>query len=281
MNHHLEEIFTDIERIEPFSPVAVALLEMSFQPSVSAEDVAELVETDVGLTTKVLRLANSAMSGARREILSVKEAGIRLGVRTVAQLAMTSGARSFFMGMGSSTPRSNRGLWEESLTSALASQALAAREKHAEPELVYTVGLLQNMGHVVMDRFLDRLREDVLALVDDGMSMLAAEKKVFGMHHGEIGARIVSKWDMPSPLVDGIRFHHEPDRARIDPVLCALTNIAEAVTWSMLGEPGEQSMCYGVSGGTLRMIGASRQGLDEIKDDVRARKAELSDLLAA
>lgn len=281
MNHHLEEIFADIERLEPFSPVAIALLEMSFQPSVSAEEVAELVATDVGLTTKVLRLANSAMSGARREILSVKEAGVRLGVRAVAQLAMTAGARSFFMGMGSSTPRSNRGLWEESLTTALASQALASREKHDEPELVYTVGLLQNMGHVVMDRFLDRQREDVLAFVDEGMSMLAAEKKVFGMHHGEIGARIVSKWSMPGPLVDGIRFHHEPDRARVDAILCALTNIAEAVTWSMLGERGDDSMCYGVSGGTLRMIGATPDGLEAIKDDVRARKQELADLLAA
>jgi HD-like signal output (HDOD) protein len=34
-----------------------------------------------------------------------------------------------------------------------------------------------------------------------------------GMNHAEIGALIAEKWNFPTPLVQAIRYHHDPDSA--------------------------------------------------------------------
>jgi HD-like signal output (HDOD) protein len=35
-----------------------------------------------------------------------------------------------------------------------------------------------------------------------------------GMNHGEIGARVAEKWNFPERLVECIRWHHEPQKAK-------------------------------------------------------------------
>ena len=112
------------------------------------------------------------------------------------------------------------------------------------------VGLLMNMGHVVMDRFVHVERDEILGRVDTGMTMLRAEKEVLGATHAELGGRMATDWGFPDSLCDAILHHHSPDRG-INKTLCADANLAEALTWHSLGEVGAHALAYGLSASTM------------------------------
>jgi len=64
----------------PSLPAVVAhLIKVVSSPETSAEDAAEIIEKDPALTTRVLRLANSAFYGMPRSVSSVQSAVVILG----------------------------------------------------------------------------------------------------------------------------------------------------------------------------------------------------------
>jgi HD-like signal output (HDOD) protein len=264
----LKEILLDIERLEPFPEVAVRVLELSLQEDCGPNEIVEVVKTDAGITSKVLTLANSARHGSRVTISSIEQAGVHLGARNLVSLVMTSAGQSFFMGLGSSTPRSNHSLWEESVANALGAKLVAEEDGYADPNLAYTAGLLQNIGHVVLDRFLARERDEILGMMDMGQNALRAERRVLGLDHAQLGARMGRKWGFPALLVDAILHHHTPHLSVLDPQLCAQGNLAEALTWHVLGEEGMSAISYGVSGHTIRMVDLGPRQIPRIGDAI-------------
>lgn len=283
MHPVLREILQDIDRLEPFPEVASKVLELTLQDDLNdAEMIRELVgvvRTDLGVTAKVLKLANSAAFGTGQEIATLQEAGVRLGRESLVRLVMTSTAACFFMGLGSSSARSNRSLWEESVSNAVSARLVARRCGYEDHELAYTVGLVQNMGHVVMDRFLVQERDEILGRLDDGCTALEAEEEVLGMSHAELGARMARRWNFPSVLVDAIRNHHVPGRSQRDRELCATTSLAEALTWWLLGEEDTRALCYGVSGRTVESMELSRAELAELVSELPTELERTRDLI--
>ena len=260
----LLSILEGLDSLDPFPSAAVRILELTLGVDPDPVEIGLVVKVDVGMTSKVLALANAAIRGTVVEITSIEQAAVKLGAAELARLALTSGAHSFYSGLGSSTPRSNRSLWVESLTNAIAARLVAEDRDRDRPDLHYAVGLLMNMGHVVLDRFLRSRRDDVLARMDQGAKALRAEREVLGITHAELSGRMARRWGFPETLVDAITNHHTP-QAAADPRLCADVNLAEALTWNSMREEGVRSLAYGVSSATVLHTGVGPADVDAIQ----------------
>lgn len=234
MSSLVSEVLAKVDRLEPFPKVAVRVLELAMSDAPTIE-LARVIDKDPGLTTKVLRLCNSAAYGARHEIASIAEACARIGSDGVASLAVTSGCASFYMGYGHSTRRSNASLWRECLHVAFFARHLDSEA----PETSYTLGLLQNMAHVVLDRFMEDRQDAILALVDEGTDVIAAEQAVLGIDHATCGAYMAQRWEFPKSIRIGIRCHHNP---RFAPEhlrrTCRILRVAEGLTVRTLAPDG-------------------------------------------
>lgn len=226
----VDEIVSRLHSLEPLPQVAMRVLELSRREDLIPRDLATVVQTDPAITAKVLKLCNSAYYGFQREIASLDEASNLLGTRALTNLVLTSCGGRYFRDYGESTPKSREALWERSVTMALAASILARLHGDVDKNRAYTVGLLQNIGHLVLDRFLHDERETIREEVRAGSTLLAAEETVLGLHHAEVGARLVERWDFPEVLVDTIRHHHVPGEATVDPELAAVVQMAEHVT---------------------------------------------------
>lgn len=229
MPKSLKNIVMDMRSLEAFPKVATSVLSIANQPGVIPADVIEVVQTDAGITGKVLKLCNSAYYGFQREVGSLQEAGNMLGTDTLVNLVLTSSANKFFRSAGNVAPKRQEELWTSSITQALASRLIAKKFGYENPDRAYTAGLMQNIGTIVMDRFYTDELGHVLAEVQAGSSALAAERAVLGIHHAEIGARLATKWELPESLTDTIRFHHDPGNATIDPELACTVHLAETM----------------------------------------------------
>ncbi|MFN0243681.1 MAG: HDOD domain-containing protein [Planctomycetota bacterium] len=235
MTQHVDSILREIKSLEPLPEVAQRVLAISSRADVIPRELIAIIETDVAMTAKVLKLSNSAYYGFRREIASIHEAGNLLGVSALVNLVLTACTGRYFRNYGSSDHSSTRKLWESSVASALAASLLANVLGGVDRNRAYTAGLLQNIGTIVLDRFVHGSQPEIEAALERGASALAAEEQVLGLHHAEVGARLAEKWGFPPVLVDTIRYHHEPERATHDTTLAFIVHLGEQVAFALDG----------------------------------------------
>ena len=75
--------------------------------------------------------------------------------------------------------------------------------------------LLHDIGKVVLDQFIYAgfplfYRE----LNEKGRNFVEVEKRVLGTDHTEAGLELARNWSFPEPLVETIRYHHQPENAK-------------------------------------------------------------------
>lgn len=262
----LDEILRDIKNLEPLPRVAMRVLELGAGEQVVPRDLIAVIETDAAMTAKVLRLSNSAYYGFRREIASLAEAGNLLGVSALVNLVLTSCAARYFRGHVHADARTLQATWERSISNALAASLLARVSGGVDKNRAYTAGLLQNIGEVVLDRFLVREALLVHGAIESGASRIEAERTVLGLDHAEVGARLCERWGFPEVLVDAVRFHHEPESSRCDPLLTCFVHLGEQVTMKLVEarEPGLPEDAHALHHGALTTAGIDLATLDAL-----------------
>ncbi len=227
MTQVLDELLEEIKSVEPLPQVATRVMQLAAREDVVPSDLVAVIQTDAGVTAKVLKLCNSALYGFKREIASLPEAGNLLGTSTLVNLVLTSCAGRYFRNYGYADPEATLKLWEQSIATAFAANWLASRTRAVDRNRAYTVGLLENIGKLVLCRFAHEQEEELRNALANGKSLLEAEHDIFGLDHAEVGARLADKWDFPELLCDAIRFHHLPQIAQIDVAMAEVGHVAE------------------------------------------------------
>ena len=266
----LKDLMFEMRSLEPFHGVAARVLELSAKKDVVPSELIDLVQTDPGITSKVLKLCNSAYYGFQREIASLHEAGNLLGVTTLVNLVLTSSAGKYFRDCGTSSNATMEKRWEMCVANAIGSRIIASKHGKVDPERAYTAGLLENIGHLVLDRFMDSSGEAVRAVAMSGTNLIEAERKVLGMNHAEIGARLTTRWSLPEVLVDVIRHHHQPELAGEDAELAATIHLAEILTQEIAALAAEEEegavapLLYEISEAACDLTGLGQSDLHEL-----------------
>lgn len=228
-----------VERMPAFPKSVQTILEMTRRPDCLPKALVGVIEKDPVMTMKILRIVNSAWYGLPNRINSVAQAVVYLGINTVKNLALTIAA----VGM---LPRENdagfdiQGYLVHSLSVAAVARLLCEKFAHgeADPGDCYIAGLLHDFGKVVLARFLSA--EFALALLsarEGERSLDAAERRVIGVDHAHVGARLAQKWQFGQSLVVCIRDHH--DETASPSAMLDCLRVADALCrWRGYGDAG-------------------------------------------
>ncbi len=273
----------EMRSLEPFPGVAARVLELSGRADVVPSELIDLVQTDPGITSKVLKLCNSAYYGFQREIASLHEAGNLLGVTTLVNLVLTSSAGKYFRDYGNAGNNNMEKRWEMCVANAIGARIIASRHGKVDPERAYTAGLLENIGHLVLDRFLDSGEEAIRAVALSGTPLIEAEKRVLGMHHAEIGARLSTRWSLPEFLVDVIRHHHHPEKAGEAAELAATIHLAEILTQQCeqaADDADPNALLYEISQAACDLTGLGPDDLAELTGLLSSEMARARDFVS-
>ncbi len=281
MERPLKQILGELRSLEPFPRTALRMLELSLADDLIPNDLVAIIQADPGLTAKVLKLCNSAYYGFQRQIASLQEAGNALGSETLVNLVLTSCTNRYFRDNGGLQADEQDRLWQNSITNAISCRLLARVNGGVDPERAYTVGLLQNIGHLVLDRFLEDARDSIQREVLAGRSVLDAEHFVLGLTHPEIGARLATHWGLPDVLVDTIRFHHAPQHANVDQALAATAHLAETLSWAVGAGDGIEGLPYEVYAGAFDLAHTDKKSFAELPERLRADLSLARELLEA
>ena len=190
-----------------------ALMEELHCKDASLGAVGRIIESDVGMTAKVLQLVNSAFFGLRQRVTSAAQAVSLLGLDTVKALVLVVGV--FSQADAKHLPRefSLDALLRHSMDVGSHARAIAQREK-ADKVLVndaYTAGVLHDAGTLLL---MMNLTEDYAHILDhafvNGVPLLQSELENLGCTHAEVGAYLLGIWGLSDPLVEAAAFHHCP-----------------------------------------------------------------------
>ncbi|MBI3130816.1 MAG: HDOD domain-containing protein [Acidobacteria bacterium] len=179
-------------------------------PEASVDQVAEVVERDIAMTAKILKLTNSAFFGLRRSVASTREAIQVLGVDTIKSLILMDG---FLNQVRAGLPR---GLDLElvaqgSLDVGRMAKRIAYREAPAFVEPAFTAGLLSMSGLLVAARAQPKAYEDIITRLEFGEATLQSlERETLGVDHAQAGAYLLGVWALPATVVEGVRTHLKP-----------------------------------------------------------------------
>ena len=212
----LRKLASQMDRLPCLPALYLQITERLQSPDVSLDEVASLVAKDIGMTAKILKLVNSAFFGARRQIADVREAIHYLGMDTIKSLAFSVQAFSQFETLR--VPAlSMPALWEHSLQTAAAAKAIALAEQ-ADAKLAeeaYGAGLLHDAGKLVLAcNFESMYVEAVEAAKKEVIPLPAAEQRLFGATHADVGGYLLALWGLPVPVVEAIALHHRPSKGQ-------------------------------------------------------------------
>ena len=166
--------------------------------NISFKDLEDLIKVDPGLTTKILKVANSAMYARQKEITSLQTAITMLGFKTIKSLVFLVSASNMFK--KGKEKEFYQYFWKHSIITAFLSQHIAIKAgfKRLADE-AFLAGLLHDIGRAAMYQ-----ADSELYMVTNGTE---DEKRMFGADHKEVGELILNSWDFPSVYVDTAREH--------------------------------------------------------------------------
>lgn len=265
----MEEIVNRIQEIPPFPQTIMRIIELTNDPKSGAKDLEAEIMKDQGLTTQVLKLANSAFYRGRRSIDTVVDASVLLGFSAIQSMVLATVVGSVMDRELPGYALEKEALWKQSQISAIMTRAIAKKVKYKKPDQAYTAGLLRDIGKVILDKFVQDSYEDIYALVEnESKSFIVAEEMVLGYHHGQIGAKIAEKWNLPEELVEVIACHHNPAVAFVNPELVAITHISDSLVMMMGIHIGIDGLAYEFFSDAVRLLNLDDNMLSEIMSEV-------------
>lgn len=251
---NVEKILSNVLELQSMPTVFLEALDNIQDPNVNAMKISNIISKDIALTTKLLRLVNSAYYGFPQEITQVNNAIALLGFRTVKDIIMMMALKPMM------SSQSGKELWEHSIRCAYASQLLAESIMDIPAEEVFTIGLLHDIGRVLFQLYDIESFDEVSRLSEMGIDKLVVEEDVFGVDHTLVGEAFAIKENLPPIISSTIRYHHNPLDENA-PVLSKIVYLAEMITQKKPKSPILENSF-------LEQLGIEIEDLDELRAEI-------------
>lgn len=256
-------LLDDVEGLVSPPDICMRLFELIHSPTTDAKHIAELVSIDPNLTARLLRMANSCFYNFSRKIDTVSRAVTIIGNTELYQLVLSISAVKTFDNLPNELVRMDT-FWRHSVYTGLLARALAIRANVLHPERLFVAGMMHDLGSLVLYSQRPDAMRDLLMVADGDEEVLCqAEQERFHFTHASVAAHMMEQWQLPETLIEAIRWHHEPERAKqasIETHILYLANhlVNESEQGNFMGSPKSDIQ---ISQAVLEMIGLQEDEL--------------------
>lgn len=222
----------------PMLPRALSeFTEKAKDPEADPGELSQIIATDSGLSSALLRYVNSSAVGARSPITSIQQALTMFGIRATQLYLTTSGLKQM-MKSTSSKLINIQNFWNTNLERALLAREVAKLVK-ADASLAFTAGMLQDF---LLPLITNQLYEEYLEFTGDPdkfTNLVSFERQKFGWDHAEAGAQVMLGWNFPDELICCVCLHHRGVAMLADDQLNKTSSLAVMIS-SLVPDPIQQ-----------------------------------------
>jgi putative nucleotidyltransferase with HDIG domain len=201
-----------IRRLPPLPTTLGDLVHKLNNPDSSVRDITSRIRTDPSLTTRLLRMANSAFYATRTHITEVERAVVVLGFRTTRNVVAAAAVASHYCAFQHVHGFAAQGMYRHSLAAAIFAQMLAveANVGGLTPEEYFVAGLLHDIGRIPLAQHYRRHRPEFEAAPYEIAAQHALEGELFGTDHAAVGGMVAEHWRLPEVYHRIVTGHHDP-----------------------------------------------------------------------
>jgi HD-like signal output (HDOD) protein len=276
----LTKLSENIKDLPTLPVVANNVIQITQNPKSSALEVGKAISQDQALTSKVLRMANSAYYGFPQKITTINHAIVILGFSTIRNLVLAVSVFDMFSKRSGNFDR--EGFWKHSLACGVTAKLIAKRLGINNFEEIFISGLIHDLGKLVLDGYFGEEFTRVIDLVKvKGILIREAEQELLGLDHAAVGGLLAHKWNLPPPLLKGIRFHHNPPQAGESMRVAAIVHVADVLCRAAgMGNGGDPKVPC-VNDQSWKLVNLNRQLLVKLFSEVEKELAVAGELLTS
>ncbi|MFA5982949.1 MAG: GGDEF domain-containing protein [Methylococcaceae bacterium] len=258
----------DIGHLQLVPSVAIKLLKLTNDSKTQLNDLSKIIETEPALAAKVLKIVNSAIYCLPHKITSIKRAVNFLGFSAVRRAALDLLFYNQFINYRSTQAFNTLFFWQHCLFVAALSRNIANSLGHQDPDLVYTAGLLHDIGKIVLETSGQLTYSDFINSIGAaGKASPEEEQRFFGITHTEIGHVFCLTWKLPASITAVVSSHHTTPSLSFYSAYkteIAIVAFANYIAWIQgLGSVSEQAYTH-LDGDVLNLIDINSLNLDNL-----------------
>ncbi len=197
----------DDRLVVPTMPaIAISCLEVLRDSRQSFKSVGEAIGKDPILSSRVLRMANSAAFPGLNPVTTLEGAISRMGTEGVSAILVQYAVHQAFTSRDERIRSAFRGIWEHSLAVALLARDLAQKlvPGGPDPNTAYLGGLLHDVGKPIVAAL---LLEAEKAITKGGKQAWFEEsvwRLIVNEAHRKVGVMLAHKWKLPPEVASTI-----------------------------------------------------------------------------
>ncbi len=173
------------------------------------DEIAELVSYDPVLSSKLLRLANSALYNFPKQVESVQKAVQVLGETQVYNLVVASGAAEAFATLKPNVIALDK-FWEHSINTALIAKHLAFHLGVKKDEPIYLSGLLHNLGELVVVQVKPEIAQ-ICSQYKKGVKPWTKQQALLGFSYVDCTVELLKHWQLPERIIQPLKQLNQPE----------------------------------------------------------------------
>ncbi|MGK7346318.1 MAG: HDOD domain-containing protein [Candidatus Nitrospinota bacterium M3_3B_026] len=211
----VKKMVSRIKSLPSIPSLYFELIEEIENPEGSMAAIGGIISKDLGMTAKILQLVNSAFFGLPQRVSSPAQAASLLGLDIIKALVLSTGIFSQFE--KTRVPGfSMDELWRHSGAAAVCAKEIAKTEGVDGKTIddSFMAGMLHDVGILILASNFPEEYGEILKLAEkEDLKLSAAETRVLGTSHAEVGGYLLGLWGLPDVIVEAAFFHHAPGKA--------------------------------------------------------------------
>jgi len=253
-------------RLISLPDIYVKLKALIEDPQYTMAEVALLVGSDPGMTTRFLRIVNSPLNRRIRKIETVSMAVGLLGIRQVHDIVLSACVAEAFEGMTTKI-MSMKKFWQQSYYCALMAQNLAQQCEIHDSDRLFVTGLLHDIGHLFMYQSIpEESQRAILKAKNLKKPLFLVERDLLGFDYAMVGGYMMKHWDLPILLQATTLFHPEPVKATQFGLEAALVHISSLLVQSDLENGGFGKEAYSIDPSVWATTGLTEEQCVDVRE---------------
>jgi putative nucleotidyltransferase with HDIG domain len=268
MNESLKEMVKNIKNLPTLPAIAQEVLNLLNDNKLSIERLEVIIERDPAISAKILSVANSAFFGFQVSSDALGSAMMRIGFNNVKNIALAISLMTILDDGKRGRAFDYKKIFNHSVSVGFTARLLCKNLKLKMNEDCLMIGMLHDLGYLVLNRYFPEKYEEVMFEFEKGLILLDAEKKVLDFTHADIGMWFAEGWKLPEIVQDVNLFHHTPSLAKKNEKYVAAVHVADYLTSKNIISPIEKDPGYPLDPFSLEILGVSDSDLKEMEESL-------------
>lgn len=230
LQKQIEEV---IDFLPPVPAVMIELIKALGDKDIELRALAQIISKDPLMSMNVLKVSNSAFYSLPNKVSTVDHAVKLLGIKEITGICIACGAYQALKPAQNADTFDFNDFWRHSVATGIISRRLSQELAILDHNILYFLGLLHDVGKVVLDRFDHSTYKVVIQkTLEENTTIREVEKRLIGESHDTVGAWLMTKWKLPWTFVDVARYHHTVKESPEDnKAAVAIISFADRLSW--------------------------------------------------